>query len=503
MTLSEKIQRLSIEPYYKDLYKQYGIDYCVDNGFFFNRNSVEINWLRHVEIPCTPINFLKKSDSKKKCILLSTGAHCPMHEGHIMAMEYSKQFLEKQGWDVIGGYLSPGHDEYIKDKTKEEYMPIHDRLDYANKLLRTDWLAIDPWEGLFAPGAVNYTTVVYRLQQYIKYWLEEDITIFYVCGADNARFHRVFKGTDIQMCIVTRSGYDLSEMINDILDAGFYIAELNNDLSSTKVRKQPEYQKYLKQRHQPKQLFLRSHRTHVEKRLYYLMQKYFSNVFINDINYQQDQFNEARHNKTCDILNLDSYIYGAEADLHISRLYDNFGQKKMGYTNRPGSPDLLIQFGIMIEQERIKSPVLLFDDDIHTGGTMKFVEEQLKEFYIETEGRFSLVTSNPNHAEILDARDFILGSEDGGLVTKIKGELVRVPYIYPFVCPKTRASINEPYEFSQYIWLLNYNYYKDTYRKLKDFPHLSYFKYLGFDDESYMEDVCMYYHRFLFDIYHI
>ena len=36
MTLSEQIQRLSIEPYYKELYKTHGIQYCVDNGFFFN-----------------------------------------------------------------------------------------------------------------------------------------------------------------------------------------------------------------------------------------------------------------------------------------------------------------------------------------------------------------------------------------------------------------------------------------------------------------------------------
>ena len=78
------------------------------------------------------------------------------------------------------------------------------------------------------------------------------------------------------MCIVTRSGYDLSDMVNDILDAGFYIAELNNDLSSTKVRKTPAYQKYLKQRHTPKQLFLRSHKTQKKLLKLYLHSSYYS-----------------------------------------------------------------------------------------------------------------------------------------------------------------------------------------------------------------------------------
>jgi len=253
MTQDEKIKRLLIEPYYSVLYNKHGIDYCVDNGFFFNSNNVEINWRNHVEIPCTPINFLELPNpnfkQRKKCVLLQTGAHCPLHEGHIAMMEYSKSFLENHGYHVMGGYLSPGHDEYIKDKNKDEYMPIHDRLEYANNLIKKDerlnWLAIDPWEGLFAPGAVNYTSVVYRLQQYLAYWLpEEKIEIFYVCGADNARFFRVFKDSDIQMCITTRKGYDISEMAKDILDSGFYIAEMDNSLSSTFVRKQPEYQQY-------------------------------------------------------------------------------------------------------------------------------------------------------------------------------------------------------------------------------------------------------------------
>lgn len=510
MTISEQIQRLEIEPYYKELYKKYGIEYCVENGFFFNSNNTEINWRRHVEIPCTPINFLEKLSpnlkKRKQCILIQTGAHCPLHHGHVAMMEYSKSFLEGVGYHVMGGYLSPGHDEYIKDKNKDEYMPIHDRLDFANDLLRKDerlnWLAIDPWEGLFAPGAVNYTSVVYRLQQYLAYWLpEEKIEIFYVCGADNARFFRVFKDTDIQMCITTRPNYDISSMAPDILDAGFYIAEMNNPLSSTQVRKEPEYQKYLKCRHTPKQLYLRMNFTYVETRVLWLMRKYFTNVFPLDIELQQEQFTDHK-NKEVDIINLDSRIIGATVDLEISRLYDNFGQKLLGYTNRPGSDPLLVQYGRI--NEVVKRPVILFDDDIATGNTMNFVESQLKEFYITVDGRSSFVTSNPEHAEILDARDFILGSEDGGLVTKIKDQIVRVPYIYPFVCPKTRASIHNPMEFSQYVWLLNYNYYKDTYRKLSDFPELAFIgDYLGFTKDAYMEDVCRYYHRFLYEINHI
>ena len=232
------------------------------------------------------------------------------------------------------------------------------------------------------------------------------------------------------------------------------------------------------------------------------MEKYYSNIFPLNIDYQQEQFDK-HITKTAFVVNLDSHTQGADIDLKISRLYDNFGQKFLGYTNRPGSETLLQQFS-QIDDTQIQSPIILFDDDIATGGTMNFVESQLKEFYIHVDGRASHITSNPQHAEILDARDFILGSEEGGLVTKIKNKLVRVPYIYPFVCPKSRASIDEPMEFSQFIWLLNYNYYQNSGRKLNEFPNLSYFSdYLGFTKDAYMEDICRYYHKFLYDINHI
>jgi len=223
-------------------------------------------------------------------------------------------------------------------------------------------------------------------------------------------------------------------------------------------------------------------------------------VFPQYIEDQQHQYDEHK-NRDIDIVNLDSHIIG-DAYLEISRLYDNFGQKMLGYTNRPGSDEIHVQLANL--NEIVTSPVILFDDDIATGGTMKFAESQLREIYIETQGRFSLVSNNDQNAEILDARDFILGASEGGLVTKIKNKLVRVPYVYPFVCPKSRASINNPMEFSQYIWLLNYNYYKDSYKQIRDFPQLKFISdHLGFKSTAYMEDVCMYYHRFLYDINHI
>ena len=42
-------------------------------------------------------------------------------------MEAAKSEVEDM-YDVLGGYLSPGHDEYIKYKTGDKWIPIQHRL---------------------------------------------------------------------------------------------------------------------------------------------------------------------------------------------------------------------------------------------------------------------------------------------------------------------------------------------------------------------------------------
>lgn len=504
MTEQEKY-KIENEPYYNDLYKKFGIDYCLTNGFYFNETAKVPNWEQHKKIPCTPINFLKEklSQSKNPCIIISTGAHCPMHDGHVEIMKIAKQKLETKGYDVIGGYLSPGHDNYIKEKNGDQWMPVHDRLHFGKNLIdKEDWLAIDPWEGVYAPGSVNFTTVVYRLQQYLYYWLKRNIKIFYVCGADNARFHHVFKDTEIGTVISARPGYvfDYSDIVNH---HNVFVIDSTNSLSSTEIRKGIEYQTYLKNKNVSKQLYLRMNWTNVEKTVLVELRKWFPIVTTQDIELQQQSFNHDYNitvNDAVPILNLDSSIKHT-LNLEISRFYDNHGQKHLGHINRPSS-DVIMKQIRWIKQFTNIDECVLFDDDIHTGKTMQFVESELNKEGVKVIGKYALVKTDPQSTdtEILDAKDFILGYQDGGLVTQIGKFMARVPYFYPFVCPKTRASINDPLQFSINMWKLNMEYYDKNNVTLQEKPNLKFLYKLGFNKYSTLYDICKYYHDFLINL---
>jgi len=201
--MSDKIYQ---DPFYRELFIQYGFSFIVEAGFFFDSskdNDPIIPW----NILCTPLAFLKR-DLPNPCILLSTGSFCPLHIGHIQMMEKAKEAVEKAGYQVAGGYFSPGHDEYILSKTSgKNWIPIHNRLQIIKEMIRDyDWLNVDPWEGVFNKVAVNFTVVIHRLEQYIQKHLNRHIPIFFVCGSDNANFAKTFKNQG-HCVVVSRPPY--------------------------------------------------------------------------------------------------------------------------------------------------------------------------------------------------------------------------------------------------------------------------------------------------------
>lgn len=110
--LSWKILR---DKYFFDIYKKYlSIDYVIKARFIDdNYNDEEIY---NIDILTTPFNKLKKEYDKKPVVLLTTGGFYPIHDGHINMMEKAKEYLEKNGYSVLGGYLSPCNNIYTNTK---------------------------------------------------------------------------------------------------------------------------------------------------------------------------------------------------------------------------------------------------------------------------------------------------------------------------------------------------------------------------------------------------
>lgn len=481
----------SFEPFYNQLSEELALS----TGYFVP-NHGPINWKQHATIPCTPINFLQTTTSEDKpAIIISTGALCPMHDGHKQMMDIAKMEVESRGYKVIGGYLSPGHDQYIKEKTGDNWMPIHDRIRWANNLIKdSDWLAIDPWEGVFAPGAVNFTSVVYRLQQYIKkfYKHSKDVKIFFVCGADNARFIIPFKDTEIGTVVIERPGYEhiYSQYKNHKSDNVLF-GYSDCKLASTEIRKTKEYKEFREVKQ--KQAYLRIHWNHFEKNVLVELKNWFSHVWTEDF---EDQVRDFKTNKITEtILNLDVETHHGRK-LDVSRLFDLYGQKKLGFTHRPKKLPIVKQIELLLTKQYFNK-CYLFDDDIYTGSTMDYIESLLNSYGVKVLGRISFIAGSLKDKEVLDAKDFLLAYDQGGLITKFNGELVRVPYMYPFVCPATRASITDPLQFSINMWEVNMDLWKGKETTIDSAPELHYLIKLGHSRYETMYDVCKYYRDFL------
>lgn len=433
--------------FYSDLYLKYGLDWIKTAGFFFDSYKEDWNLEDHVKIQCTPINFMRESYSvaRKPIVLVSTGSFCPVHDGHIEAMEAAKRVLTERGWDVIGGLLCPDHDEYVSSKVKKGSIPIHIRLELIERKVRDrKWLAADPWGGIFVECDVNFTDVIRRTELYLKKYLGENVEVAFVCGGDCANFAMTFDQKGICV-IVSRPGYAVkaNHYYQRYSESNrIFLAEANNGLSSTEVRKTFDYSSEIDS------VIVRTDQSGVESAILISeLTNRFDKIRVNAVREQRLQFMKAMNGSN--VISLDPLIHLGHK-FEISRLYDCFGMKMLGYTNRPGSPSLEDQLKIIPDGEYV-----LYDDDTATGGTLNFAKEMLENSGKKIIGYYTLSRALPTE-EIIDIRDFVKGKEQSGLVVKgADGQIKRLPYLDPHINLYSRSSIIDPVEFSKNVMKIN------------------------------------------------
>ena len=192
-------------------------------------------------------------------------------------------------------------------------------------------------------------------------------------------------------------------------------------------------------------------------------------------------------------ISLDSYFNGTY-NLSISREFDisspQFHYNRM--LSRSGLPPLEEQIKIIKSGE-----YTLVDDDSVSGSTLKSVKALLpKDIKINDIFLLSSLLKE-KYFDVVDLRDFIVGANNSGLVTKLPNRtIVRSPYMLPYVNLSTRASIHpdSQMEFSINLWKLNLEFYKSlkVKIKLKDLNNSVYLlmKSIGFKDENTLEDIC-------------
>ncbi len=450
---------------YYELFCEHGLDYILNAGFFFDTAEEEVDIFASTGITCTPYHFMEDRlrKAKKPCVLLTTGALSPIHSGHIEMMTASKSRLENLGWDVVGGYFAPGHDEYISFKLREEAIPIHYRIKYIlDKTKDIDWLTVDPWAGIFQTCDINFTDIVLRLRMYLTRYLGIDIPVFYVCGADNARFAKAFEKQG--HCVVAYRDEKSESDYHDLVETDRIIKTYKPDASSsTKIRKLHKWEK------DEKSAFIRDTypfedmSDKLEKeltQLHKLFKTRFKKVDFHFSEVQDEQFSNL--SLTEKVITIDPYTENVHR-IGVSRLYDCFGMTKLGFCHRPEE----VYFDVQINKIP-KGTYFLHDDDIYTGETMGFTKDLLESRGINIAGFISYTVGRKNE-EIIDTRDFIYGLDYGGLVVvNTKGENVRVPYVYPFVCPFIRSSIEDPMDFSIKVWEVNMRLFDNDKKKYEE-----------------------------------
>ncbi|CAF1465543.1 unnamed protein product [Rotaria sordida] len=93
-------------------------------------------------------NLKSHPTNQENVVLIKTGSMNPVHRSHISNMVRTKQYLERvYNFNVIGGYLSPTHDEYVHSKLGNELISGQHRIEMCRKAIeeagQQHWLSVD------------------------------------------------------------------------------------------------------------------------------------------------------------------------------------------------------------------------------------------------------------------------------------------------------------------------------------------------------------------------
>lgn len=401
------------------------ISKIIEAGYFTEKYPFQKDF---ENIFITPFNKLNLKKDKINYILLTTGGFSPIHDGHINMLNQSKLYLEKNDFHVAGGYISPSHDDYVLTKRNQNQdMNIYNRINIINnKILDSNWLMVDQFEGMICKSSVNYTKIYYRLEKYLKYHFKKyKFKIVFCYGTDNKDFSKLFEANNILSICVNRD----SNIINNSNNYTKYI-ENYYQISSTEIRKNLKIEK---KEYSNKKYYLRDDLDYLnieneqQIELINIFNKYINNI-------KSVKVKDEKKIDYDNIISLDIYFKG-KYNINYSRLFNlcdgqiksNKMIDRIGYINN-------------IEQIDTTKEYILVDDDISSGFSIKYIKNNILN-KIKVIGEETII-DNSDIYDVNDLRDFIIGSNNGGLSCELPNKkIVRVPYIFPYIDLYNRSTI--------------------------------------------------------------
>lgn len=512
------------DEYYSEVYKKYlDIEIVIKAGFILDSLELDDMDFYNLNLLTTPvgkiIENMKNKDIKNPVVLLTTGGFDPIHEGHIYMMDFAKKILEKNGYDVVGGYLSPSHESYVSTKPYYKINP-YERLDLCQKTIKdSEWLSIDPWESIYVKTYINFTDIIQRLELYLKKHVDSRIQVAYVFGGDNSEFMYCFENKGIGVC-VEREGHSdkFSQMKSKCKGKNIFF--INNKsivstYSSRNIRRMNGYEynkkNYCKddgdyvirnegmiplsnyKEYVEKETLEKAHKDFLEELIHVLEKTFEYKLDVKTIDMEKQLEKAEKNLKDKKTISLDTYYKGTY-NIETSRLFDisDLQNNYISLIGRIGHDTIENQINVIEDGNYI-----LVDDDSATGKTIREVMSNLPE-RINIEQIYLLASMlNENIFDIVDLRDFIIGVQNGGLIVRLPNkEIARAPYILPYVSLKTRATISasEEMNISIKLWEMNREFYNKIGGNLTleqvDVGFRKLMNYIGFKNDTSLIEIC-------------
>jgi len=185
-------------------------------------------------------------DERQKVVLVTTGSFCPVHKMHLQVFQAAKEFLtEHPNFNVISGFISPSHDEYVRSKLPESFIPATHRAEMCRRAIdeceEYSWISVDEWECTQQYFKSFYQVVNSLDITFQKEFPEETFRVMYLCGADLIlRCNGMSSAGKFSIVAVGRPGYSepLQKLINcnSKMKELFFVSKDTEDISSTLIR---------------------------------------------------------------------------------------------------------------------------------------------------------------------------------------------------------------------------------------------------------------------------